>query len=270
MGKVFNEYKAINGRIPFSASNICLSLTGYAKSYIRGNRNVISDVDRNVRDAVIVDAINYIGSRACCDFALYTKDLYDGKRIEDYVDDQALLTICQNHLAYYLFNQDFVKSVITNRHMNDVDKDFDYEDGIKVIVDFINYIARVNEYDKVFTAKELHDKYLEIKHDIDMLKLKEFLEKTSEYSKKLSNGETVTAIFDTLKRMNDLKFISEDGKYYYTDGIASRTGRDEMYSWDKKKIEDEIYALAYANAKTLNQDSDIDIIKKKTMEMKLR
>lgn len=43
---------------------------------------------KKVRDAVLVDAINYLGSRGGCDFTLYTKDLYDSKRDEKEVDEE--------------------------------------------------------------------------------------------------------------------------------------------------------------------------------------
>ena len=49
------------------------------KRNIRKERKNISDIDVNVRDAVLVDAINYLGTYGGIDFALYTKDLYDLK-----------------------------------------------------------------------------------------------------------------------------------------------------------------------------------------------
>ena len=61
MGKEFVEYQSENGRIPYSASTLCFCLTQYAKDYISDERKLTSKIDSKVRDAVIVDAINFLG-----------------------------------------------------------------------------------------------------------------------------------------------------------------------------------------------------------------
>ena len=59
MGKEFVEYKSENGRFHFGASTLCCCLTQYAKEYITVNRTYTRNVKSVVRDAVLVDLINY-------------------------------------------------------------------------------------------------------------------------------------------------------------------------------------------------------------------
>ena len=97
MGKDFVEYHSENGRIPYSASTLCFCLTQYAKDYINENRKITTNIDKKVRDAVLVDAINYMGVQGCCDFALCTKDLYDTQKLREKVEPQCLITTMINH-----------------------------------------------------------------------------------------------------------------------------------------------------------------------------
>lgn len=170
MGKEFVEYTSENGRVPYSASQICVCLTQYAKDYILENCKSISDIDKKVRDAVLVDAINYLGFKGGCDFALYTQDLYDVEEHEKEVDTQSLLTVISNHYAYYMFNQDIAESVLRHNYMNECTEKFDANDGIIVLLDFINYIAKRNDYDKKFTNEELYEKFKVQKQAVKTLK----------------------------------------------------------------------------------------------------
>ena len=244
MGKDFIEYKSESGMVPYSAATICFCLTDYAKKYIKEEHKLIKNIAPEVRDAVLVDAINYLGAVAWCDFGLYTSDLYDNKKHDDYVETQILLTLLQNHYANYIFKQDLVKSVLRNNHMNKCTEEFNINDGVLVIVDFINYIARTNEYDRVFTIGDLYEKYKIQKHNIEMKQLRKFLESTSKYNKRIIDGQSINYIYN--------KIIDEDK----TKDI---------------KIDEEFNALAYAFAKLkTNEKSQIPVIDKKILEMKKR
>lgn len=273
MGKEFIEYHSENGRIPYSASTLCFCLTQYARNYISSNREISANIDKNVRDAVLVDAINYLGTFGGCDFALYTKDLYSGRVDDEQVDAQCLLTTVQNFYATYIFQHGMVESVLRNNHMNDCTNEFDANDGAIVIVDFINYLAQVNGYDRKFTIKDLYEKFKIQDHNAEMNRLKKFLEKTSKYSEMLATGETIDSIFKNMAIAHDLKNISEDGTYHYTDVISSRVGQSEMYSWDKKEVEEEIYAMTYAYGKMYSdakEQPQTEIINQKLLEMRKR
>ncbi len=273
MGKEFIEYHSENGRIPYLASTLCYCLTQYVRNYISSNREIIANIDKNVRDAVLVDAINYLGTHGGCDFALYTKDLYSGKVDDEQVDAQMLLTTVQNYYATYIFQYGMVESVLRNKHMNNCKDEFDVNDGAIVIVDFINYLAQVNGYDRVFTIKDLYEKFKILDHDVEMNRLKKFLEKTSKYSERLASGESIDSIFEDVASEHNLKCISEDGTYHYTDVISHRVGQSEMFSWAKKEVEEEIYAMAYAYAKMssdIKEQPKTAIINKKILEMKKR
>ncbi len=273
MGKEFFEYHSDNDRIPYSASTLCSCLTQYVRNYISSNREIISSIDKNVRDAVLVDAINYLGTYGGCNFALYTKSLYSGRVYKEVVDAQILLTIIPNFYATYIFQHGMVDSVLWNRHMNNCTNEFDVNEGATVLVDFINYIAQVNGYDRKFTIKDLYEKFKTLDHEVEMSRLKSFLEKASEYRDRLDFGDNIDSIFAEMASEHDLKSISEDGTYHYTDIFRDRVGCSEMYPWDKEKVEEEIYAMAYAYGKKYSdakEQPQTDIINQKILEMKKR
>lgn len=269
MGKEFVEYKSENGRIPYTAPQLCFCLTQYAKDYILENHSIISNIDKKVRDAVLVDAINYLGMQGCCDFALYTHDLYNEEKHEERVDGQCLLTAIIYCYAYYMFDEGIVESVLRNKHMNECTEEFDADNGAIVLLDFINYIAKRNDYDRTFTIEDLYEKFKVQKHNYELNQLKKFLELTGEYNEKLASGEKIDKMFLNMARENDLQYIAEDGTYHYTDKIKERVGYSEMNPWDAGKVEEKICAMAYAFAK-LNPDknSNVQAIDKKILEMK--
>lgn len=271
MGKEFIEYHSENGRIPYSISTLCFCLTQYAKEYVASERKLISKINTKVRDAVLVDAINYLGMNGGINFALYTRDLYDDKIEDAYVDPQCILTAVPNHYATYIFNEGIVESVLRNNHMNDCTEEFDVNDGAIVLLDFINYIAKRNDYDRTFTIRDLYEKAQKQNHDRKLNELKSFLELTSVYSERLQNGEDIDSIFNEMAEEHNLKYISKRGIYHYTDEIKERVGQSQMFSFDRYNVEKELYAMAYAYGK-LKLDNkkkpQTEIIRKKIKEMK--
>lgn len=273
MGKEFIEYQNENGTIPYTASRLCFCLTRYAKKYIASERKIISKIDTKVRDAVLVDAINFLGIQGGIDFALYTKDLYDGRVEEADVDAQCILTAISNHFACYIFNKGIVESVLRNSHMNECTEKFDENDGAIVLLDFINFIAKSNDYDRIFTIRDLYNKVQKQNHDRNLNELKSFLELTSTYGQRLQNGENIDSIFNEMAKEYGLKFISKRGRYHYTDEIKERVGRSQMFSWDKYEVEEKLYAMTYAYGKLelgKQEKPKTKIIIKKIKEMKKR
>ena len=100
MGKEFVEYN--EKTLHCSTSTVCYCLTNYVKDYIKNDNEKIANIDTKIRDAVLVDAINYLGSQAWCDFGLYTCDLYDNRKHDAYVEPQALLSAITNYYANYI------------------------------------------------------------------------------------------------------------------------------------------------------------------------
>ena len=270
MGKEFIEYRSDTGRMPYSAHTVCCCLTQYVRNYIATSRSKIANIDEEVRDAVLVDAINYLASQVGVDFGLSTELLHSSRVDKETVDGQCLLTLVQNFYSMYIFQHGIVKSVWINRYMNDCKDKIDANDGARVLVDFINYLAEVNDYDRKFTMNDLYEKFRKFEHDNEMNILKEFLEKVSKYSERLANGESIDTIYSDVAREHNLKYISEDGTYHYTDIIRKRAGRSEMRPWDARRVEEEIYAMAYAYgkmAKSIEAEPQTKIIIKKILEM---
>ena len=253
MGKEFIEYQ--EKTLHCSTSTVCYCLTNYAKDYIKNDNEKIVNIDTKIRDAVLVDAINYLGSQAWCDFGLYTCDLYDNRKRDAYVEPQALLSAITNYYANYIFDEGITKSVLRNNHMNEVKKEFDVNDGAIVLLDFINYIAKINDFDRTFTMKDLYDKYLKLHHKMELKELKRFLEFSGNYTQRLQRGETVDNILDTIKEKN---------------GVSSL---EKVSSWQKVLIDDELYVLTYAYAKLGDEtklETDNEVIDAKIKEMSKR
>lgn len=253
MGKEFIEHQ--EKTLHCSTSTVCYCLTNYAKDYIKNDNEKIANIDTKIRDAVLVDAINYLGSQAWCDFGLYTCDLYDNRKRDAYVEPQALLSAITNYYANYIFDEGITKSVLRNNHMNEVKKEFDVNDGAIVLLDFINYIAKINDFDRTFTMKDLYDKYLKLHHKMELKELKRFLEFSGNYTQRLQRGETVDNILDTIKEKN---------------GVSSL---EKVSSWQKVLIDDELYVLTYAYAKLDDEtklETDNEVINAKIKEMSKR
>lgn len=161
------------------------------------------------------------------------------------------------------FNEGITKSVLRNNHMNEVKEEFDANDGAIVLLDFINYIAKVNDFDRTFTMKDLYDKYQKQHHKIELKELKRFLELSGSYTQRLQTGETVDAILDDIKRKNDI----------YEFKLLRKTELEEIPWWKKKDINKELDALTYAYAKLDDEnrvETDNEIIKDKIKEMSIR
>lgn len=247
--KEFVEYDNGRNTIPYRASEICFCLTDYARNYINEKRVVTKNVDVDVRDAVLVDMINYLGMKGCIDFALYTKDLQEKCDNEYFVDPQCLITIMINHLSYYLFYDNPVKSIKLNNHMNSCKEEININDVSYVVVDFINYLLEVNGYERVFTLFELKQIADESAHRIEMRKLKDFLISTGEYSEVLSKGEDIVKLYRKVSSQNKLNYIDKNDVYHYIPSIAKKLGRSEMFSWDLAPVREKLYSMMYAYGK---------------------
>lgn len=266
MGKEFIEYHSDNVKKPKLEYTVCSCLTNYAIDYVAENRSAISNIDKKVRDAVLVDSINYLGVRCGYDYGMNTEDLYNTKMRIEKLGTQYVLTTMQNFYAIYIFQYGMVESVLENNIMTNCTDKFDANDGATVLVDFINYIAQVNDYDRKFTIKDLYEKFKIQEHKNEMNRLKDFIEKSSEYRERLVDGENIDDIFTDMAIKHNLSSISDDGKYIYTD-------LDKMYPWSNREIEEEIYAMAYAYEKMpsdIKEQSQTEIINKKILEMKKR
>jgi len=265
MEKGFKEYSNQRRTIPFI---LWFSLIEYAKDYIKEEHKIISHVDTKVRDAVLVDSINYLGKNSGINFTVYAKDLYENRRNID-ANPQSLITELLKHYPKYIFEEGIVKSVLCNIHTNECTEFFSASDGALVLIDFINYISKRNNFDRTFTLNELYEKAKSQNYNREMEKLKAFLELTSEYSERLKNGETIDSIFQELAINNLLSHVSKDGIYYYNEYGKTITGTKTMSSSDIIRTETEIYAMAYAYAKMSGKKKKpkTQIIKQKIKEM---
>ncbi len=145
-----------NERIPYSVGTVCFCMTQYAKDYAKSKQNSEAIISKEVRDAVVVDSINYVGLSCGMDFALYTCDLYDDKKHDESVEPNTLLTVMLNHYSQYIAH-DVPASITRNNHMNELQEEQEVSsvDCIATLVDFMNHIASINNIEKTFTAEEL-------------------------------------------------------------------------------------------------------------------
>jgi hypothetical protein len=177
--KPFEELIVSSGdKIPYSGDTVCFCMTQYAKDYVKARESITNTINKDVRDAVIVDAINYMGTSCGMDFCLYTCDLYEDKKHLQMVEPNTLLTVMLNHCSGYIY-RGIPKSVIRNSHMNKLQENQEVsdEDCIATLVDFLNFIARENNIDKNFTAEELIQRKQILKERAKVLKKSRFRKK---------------------------------------------------------------------------------------------
>lgn len=247
MKKEFVEYEG--NTIPYRASEICFCLSDYAKSYILENRSVIKNIDNDVRDAVLVDLINYLGMIGCIDFGIYSKDLYEKQDKQCFVDSQCLISGIYKNLSYYLYYTNPSNSIKLNNHMNNCKREVSFEDISFVVNDFLNYLLEVNGYERVFSLLEMKNIADNMKHNMEMKRLKNFLISTEEFNSALLNGEDIVKLYRKVSDQNKLDYIDKNGVYHYKSNIAKKLGRSEMFSWDVAPVKDKLYSMMYAYGK---------------------
>lgn len=269
MKKEFIEYENDNNTIPYKAHEVCFCVTDYARKYLKENRIIIGGIDQNVRDAILTDAINYLGKLGCIDFGIYTKDLYAEVEDRYIVDDRCLISAIVNHYAHYLFNEKPIELINANKHMNNLDKEIKPDDVAFVIVDFLNFILDQNNYERVYTLMELKNIAEVIEHNIEMRKLKKFLESTSEYSEALARGEDIVKLYRKMSENNKLNYVDKNDVYHYTKEYEKKLGRSEMFSWDKEVVREKIYAMTYAFGKiNPHEDIKMEVLQRTLREMR--
>lgn len=272
MGKVFVEYKKKNSKYFYQDIDIRMCLYKYCCQYILENRKIISKIDKKVRDAALADALSYVCTRNPLFFdfffteSFYIKQDTEGEKITQRfisgIDSQYLLTKVVNEFAYYMFNQklNMVESVAvaTKYHMNDCTGPIDADEGAIVLIDFINYIAERNGYDKKFTIGYLYEISKMQKHNAELNQLKEFLKDTSSWSEELETI-SINKLFASVVKRNRL----DDNNVEY------HNITDEAHPEYNKKFANSIYTLAYAYAKlNSGKSSSVPIIDEKIKEMK--
>ncbi len=159
MGEEFVEAEVVHCK----AGDYCFNLTEYAKRYVREykGREAVKDINGGLVEAVIVDAINFIGMRCGFDFGLNVQRLY-AKTDQKFPKVSAVDTITGmiHYFGSYMFDQPDGKtishSVTYNKHLNAWSEPFDPDLGARVLVDFINYVAQTNNFDRTFSVRELY------------------------------------------------------------------------------------------------------------------
>lgn len=240
MKKDFVEDTTHNEYPMYSDYDFCVAIGNYAKDYIKEERQLTSCIDKKIRDAVLVDAINYIGHTIFYDYGFTTNNLYKKEKKYTNVNSDYLLTVTVNLISRYIFSK-------YEKEKDDSDsiKNFQVsaiEDGAIVLLDFLNYISERNNYSRIFTMQDLKDKndYFTKKHEMD--KLKTFLSATEQYTIALQQGKNIDDLFKEVADTYRFKRIAKDGLYYDKNNHI-------MNQWSKNTIEEELYALGYAYAK---------------------
>lgn len=253
----FKEFKG--NKNGFSGVTLCHCLTDYVKNYIKESK---INIDSKERDAILVIFINYLGYQGAIDLALYAKDLYKEKTYGDKIEPNKLITNLLNHGSYFLYNNDIAKTIQENSHMHEFKGKINKYNVARVVVDFINYIAKVNYIERRFSIKELRDRYEKYESKTKLKTLKKFLKNSSTYSELFVNGETLENLyryFIEYKEIISELYLEKCGQLYFD--IVGKKEIDE-------ELDDELYELAYAYVKSGIQSPDEPkIIQKLKLEM---
>ena len=159
MKKKFIEYTGEKNN--FKTITLCNCLINYAKEYIQ-------ETNINV-----------------------TKEVYDGRIREGKIEPNILITNLLNHGSYYLFKYNPTESIIRNNYMNECKEKVSLNECKKVVVDFINYIAKVNNIDREFYIQEIKERYEYWKRIDNLEELKTYIETSAAYAVIFEKSETL-------------------------------------------------------------------------------
>lgn len=113
----------------------------FRKSYMN-EANTILNIEQDVLNAIVVDFVNTIAVSQCINYVLYTEDLQKADINQErnwYLDFDMTKKILRNNAEKYK-SKGVRKSVMINRHMNNVGKKFTDETANKIVDDMVNYI----------------------------------------------------------------------------------------------------------------------------------
>ena len=240
------------------------NLVNFTIDYIKEDSPNISNISVSIKDGVLINLLNNVG----IGYGNYTIDeLYDFQSDFYSFNTEAFLKYVVKFIASYIFDIDIVKSVLEDYDYGFHSRciEFDPNDGVKVLVDFLNYIAKRCSYNHTFTTYELYVINEYQKYKREMKQLKEFLIKTGEYSKKLANDENINDIFDELINKLNLIYDAENNS------LHNKVVPEAKSLVFISGVDEEIDALAYAYAKddkVKNEIPENELIRKRLIEMR--
>ena len=129
------------------ATSICFCLTQYAKNYLKKEQANELGVKSTLRNAILVDAINYVGLKNGFEFGLDINYLLSNETDNDIIDSKLLLNVILKEFGNYLGNENIETSIIEHQAFTNYKFGFDSIAGEEVLFDFIRYIAMENDYD---------------------------------------------------------------------------------------------------------------------------
>lgn len=187
------------------------------------------------------------GFNGYCDYRIdYSDSLWYLPEYKSYGNDfvfQLFLTRLINLFSNYIFGNgvtNFVKS-IQKESKEDVDKKIDINDCAAILLDFMNFVAKSRGWHTVFTINDLYEEYSKQKHKAELKELKNFINLSNYYKKELSKGETLENILAKILEKNHINIAK------VFDKLDLNSLSDEG---NKKVLDRELYALAYAYAKS--------------------
>lgn len=271
MGKEFVELK-ITENFNDRKKRLHYCILEYGHYYVRTEEfETISTDNKKLRKSVIADAITYINNKYgnYSTVHYYQLDVYgsigEGKFIRNF-DSRWLVSTLFNDLSHYIFDKNLLAKFITLENVGN-ERNYDITEGANAIVDFLNYIVKVNNFDRTFTIIDLYNKYLKQQHKMELNELQRFLELSGEYTQRLQAGETIDDTLDEV--LNDIK--RKDDLLEFKD--ASVEAMEELLFLKERDLDEELDALTYAYAKLDDEnrvETDNEIIKDKIKAMSIR
>ncbi len=213
---------------------ICFYLTDCARKYIKLSRNATKNIHDNLRNAILIDAINYVGMRSGCDFGLDVNYLEDQINEGYEVPVKYLLNISFKEFGNYLAQESIEKSVIEHRDLTNYKFGFDESYGEIVLFDFIRFIANELHEEEVYDVEDALEEL-----NLDLLRRKYHeQDDVIRYQERLDSGETLEHIFNT------------EVEYMITAYLKTRNDPDDIYNgFLKQRI---LYLKAQRNKDNYN------------------
>ncbi len=148
----FIRYDNVEEINHYFVSTICFWMLDYAKEYVKHKNKMIKDIDSRLRDVVLVNLINYIGGQGDLDFGLTIDSIYSKNNDNIKLNSEIVINYLIDMFSKYIFTEDIVMDAVENLDTGLEIMEFGAGEIVMVIIDYLNFIAKKNNYRGTFTA----------------------------------------------------------------------------------------------------------------------
>lgn len=240
MKKEFIEYQGNVSECPNKITDIVGYLLVVFKKYIKENELNYSKLEMNIIIKIINDALGYTFSLVDKNNSLVVLDKEDNGLNMDYL---ITLLLCS-----------FSKYSFTNEKKISEQYRFSNKEVASILINFLNYVASDNGYDREFDLRDFVTKYQDLYRKEELEEFKKFILKVDQYCLEImNNGANADELIKKVFLENGIYRISKSGTVYYSREYRAenKISNTTMFGEEAKKILTEVDAIVCAYYKCL-------------------